>query len=473
MSHRGEVLGPHLPPESGWRTRCWRIGAVAAGVCLGSVLYASAVSAQQEEPTRLTLEDALALAQRNNPAYRRVVVQADASGANVTAGFGAMLPDLQASFGFTGQSRTVFTGTDDFGRSVELDQASTFKSSSSSQSLSSNITLFDGFSNLNNLRGARAGVTAADAGVDAESARLEAEIKRRFYQVLRSQQLIAIEQDLLDVRQRDLDATDRLFRVAARTQVDVLGAQVEVSRQEQALDAARGSALTNQLLLSEWIGLESSDQFEAVGTLPDVFDPSDLDADALVSRVLGNNPRIRQAMAQAAQASFSATAAHGSRWPTVSANAGFGRSLQDQGYGGMFKFNPRDRGFNFGVNVRVPVFNRFQTNQAIAQADANRDAAEEDLRAARLELATMVRSNMIDVQNSYRSVLLADRSAELTRQRLSMAREEYQLGSIDYTQLQSVVTQSAAAERDALSARGRWATSLVALEEIVGMPVRP
>jgi len=473
MRFRGEAFGKYRLPQLRWRFGLRRIGAVAASVCLGSIAVAPAATAQQEETTRLTLEDALALAQRNNPAYRRVIAQADASGANVTAGFGAMLPDLQASLGFSGTSRTVFTGTDDFGRSVELEEGSTFKSSSSSQTLSSRVTLFDGFTNLNNLRGARAGASAAAAGVDAEGARLEAEIKRRFNQVLQSQLLIEIEQNLLDVRQRDFEATDRLFRVAARTQVDVLGAQVEVSRQEQALDAARGSALTNQLLLSEWIGLESSDQFEAVGTLPGVFDPSDLDADALVSRVLGNNPRVRQAMAQATQASFSATAAHGSRWPTISANAGVQRSLQDQGYGGMFKLNPRDRWFSFGVNVSVPVFNRFQTNQSIAQAEANKDAADEDLRAIRLEVATLVRSNIIDVQNSYRSVLLADRSAQLARQRLSMAREQYQLGSIDYTQLQSVVTQSAAAERDALSARGRWATSLVALEEIVGMPVRP
>jgi outer membrane protein len=443
---------------------------------LSAVLFGGLVGvihAQESAPDRLTLEDALALAQRNNPSYRRVIAQADASGANVRAGLGAMLPNLSAGLGFNGSSRTVFTGTDDFGRSVTLDQASTFQSSSSSQSLSSNVTLFDGFANLNNLRGARAGASAADASVDAESARLEAEIKRRFYQVLQSQRLIEIEQNLLDVRQRDFEATDRLFRVAARTQVDVLGAQVEVSRQEQALDAARGSALTNQLLLSQWIGLESATQFEAVGTVPEVFDPGDLDADALVSLVLRSNPRIRQAMANATQASFSATAAHGSRWPTISANASFGRSLQDQGYGGLFKLNPRDRGFNFGMNVTVPVFSRFQTNQTIAQADANKDAAEEDLRAARLELETMVRSNIIEVQNSYRAVQLADRSAQLARQRLAMAREQYQLGSIDYTQLQQVVTQSAGAEREALSAQGRWASALVALEEVVGMPVRP
>ena len=291
--------------------------------------------------------------------------------------------------------------------------------------------------------------------------------------MIQSQRLIEIEEDLLDIRQRDLDATTRLFRVAARDQVDVLGAQVELSRQEQALETARGSARGNLLLLSEWIGLENTTDYEAEGALPDVFDPSGLDADALVSQVLRDNPSVRQAMASEAQASFAASAAKGSRLPTVSANAGFSRALQEQGYSGLFRLNPRDRWFSFGVNISVPVFNRFQTNQAIAQANANKEAAEEDLRRVELEVERLVRSNIIEVQNSYQSVQLAERSAQLARQRLAMAREQYQLGSIDYTQLQQVVTQAAAAERDALSAQGRWAAALVALEEVVGMSVRP
>jgi outer membrane protein TolC len=125
------------------------------------------------------------------------------------------------------------------------------------------------------------------------------------------------------------------------------------------------------------------------------------------------------------------------------------------------------------VNVSVPVFNRFLSNQSIAQANANKEAADEDLRRVRLEVERMIRSNIIEVQNSYRSVQLAERSALLARRRLEMAREQYQLGSTDYTQMQLVVTQAATAERDALSARGRWASALTTLEEAVGRPVRP
>lgn len=444
-----------------------------AGLLLCACTLVAKVHSQQQVPQRLTLEGALELAERNNPAYRSAIAQADASEANVRAGLGGLLPDLRANLEFQGYSRTVFTGVDDYGRSVELDQASTFKSSRSSQSLSSSMTLFDGFSSLNNLRSARAGASAAGAAVDAERARLEAEIKRRFYQVVQAQQLIEIEEELLDVRRRDLEATNRLFRVAARTQVDVLGAQVEVSSQEQALEAARGSARLNRLLLAEWIGLQETPEFEVVGTLPEVFDPSSIESDALVAEVLSENPAVQQATANAAQASFSASAARGTRLPTISANAGVSRALQEQGYSGLFNLNPRDRWFSFGVNVSLPVFNRFQTDQAIAQAEANRDAAEEDLRRVRLELERLVRGGIIDVQNSFLTVQHAERTARLARRRLDMAREQYQLGSIDYTQLQLVVTQSASAERAALSARGNWASALVSLEEVVGRPVRP
>ena len=84
-------------------------------------------------------------------------------------GVGAFLPSLNGSLQFNGSSSTRLTGEDDFGRPRRLDSPLTFRSSSASQGLSSQLTLFDGLQNLNNLRAARASADAAGARVEVQA----------------------------------------------------------------------------------------------------------------------------------------------------------------------------------------------------------------------------------------------------------------------------------------------------------------
>ncbi|MBE0590841.1 MAG: TolC family protein, partial [Gemmatimonadales bacterium] len=184
---------------------------------------AVATTAVAQAPTVLTLERALELARERNPAYLRSLAQADASGASVRAGFGAFLPSLNASVGWSGNRNTTSVGQDDFGRPIIGDSSVTFESSGANQGLSSSVTLFDGFQNVNNYRAAKASADAAGASVDQQAVAVEAEVARRFFSALQARRLISVEEQLLEVSRRQLDATDRLFRVAARTEVDVLG----------------------------------------------------------------------------------------------------------------------------------------------------------------------------------------------------------------------------------------------------------
>ncbi len=439
--------------------------AVLSAALLSPVPYAA-----QSTPEQLTLEDALALAREWNPTYRRALAQVDASAADVRAARGRFLPDLNASVGFTGSRSTVATGQDDFGGNIELPESRTIERSYSSQSLSSQVTLFDGFQNVNALKSARAGADAAQWEVDAQLAVLEAEVKRQFYAAIRWQQLIAIEERLLDARVDELEATERLFRVAAQEQVDVLGAQVEVARQEQNLESARGESRKALLTLAEVIGVNPAGGFEILGAFPEVFDPAELDDALLVERVLATNPVLKRAEADASQAAYAAGRARGLRLPTVTAGASFSRSVGEEGYGGLFDFNPQDKGLRFDVSVSVPLFNRFSTSQSIAQAEASEVSASETARETRLQLERELHSALIDVRNSYRQLQLAERSAELGRQRLAMAREQYQLGSRSFTELQQIVSVSAGDERNALAARLTYVNAVIVLEQLLGGP---
>jgi outer membrane protein len=432
---------------------------------LGSTLPLAA----QEVPSVLTLEDALELARAHNPAYLRSLAQADAAGAGVRAGFGAFLPNLNANVGWNGSRNTTAIGEDDFGRPIVGDSALTFQSSSASQSISTSMTLFDGLQNVNNYRASKASADQAYAGVQEQAAAVDAEVSRRFYTVVQADRSISVEELLLEVSRQQLDATERLFRVAARDEIDVLGAQVQVAQQEQALEQARGDARRAQLQLAEAMGLRDGPEFAVEGALPAPFDPAELEADNLVAIALRNSPTLEGARSSAARAAYAASAAKGRYWPSVSASASFSRSENSRSYDSFFSFNPsNNRGFGFGLNVQIPIFTRFQTQDAVAQASAQSTVADENLREAELRLERAVREAHINLVTAYRRLVLAQRSVELSRRRLAMAQEQYQLGTIGFTDFQQIVTQSSQDARQLISAELEFSRSLVTLEEQMG-----
>ncbi|MBI4544937.1 MAG: TolC family protein, partial [Gemmatimonadetes bacterium] len=300
-----------------------------------------------------------------------------------------------------------------------------------------------------------------------------ADVSRRFYAALHARGLIELEERLLVSARDRLAATERLVRVVAATAVDVLGARVDVARQEQALARARGEARKAELELREALGIAGDVAFELAGDFPGVFDPSTLAADALVAAALAGHPRIAEADAAAAAAQRRARAARGTRWPQIGLNAGLSRGMSLSSYDALTELNPKNRTFFFGLSASLPLFEQFRPSAQIARAEAAVSDSREDARAARLALEREVRSALIDLENAHRSLELADQSAALSGERVALAQEQYRQGAIPFTSLQSVIEQAAAAEREAAAARLTFATALVTLEEKVGKELRP
>lgn len=446
-----------------------RIAALALGLALASAGPAVA----QQDTLHLTLDRALRLGQTYNPAYHRTENTAHAAGAAVRAGWGALLPKLNLSASVGGGSFTNVTGQDFYGRPVQLPSATTFRSSSTSQSLGLQFTLFDGFRTLNDAHAASARRDADVAAVDAQGAQLETDIKTGFYTALMNQRLIAVEERLLQSAQDQLAATQRRFENAGADQVDVLGAQVAVAEQEQAVARQRGEAQKSLLTLQQTIGMGDSVSIAVDGDFPEVFDPSSIDTIQLVRRAIHDNPTLAQSAAAAAAAHASASAAHGARWPTISGSVTYSRSMGLNSFRALTEFNPQNHGISFGVALSYPLFSGFATSSQIAQANAASANADETLRQQRLVVQTGVRSALIDLENAYQQSRLADRTAGLARKRLELSRLRYQNGSITFTELQQIVNQAAGAERNVVSARATFATSLATLEQRVGGKVGP
>ncbi|MGQ0814226.1 MAG: TolC family protein [Gemmatimonadota bacterium] len=418
---------------------------------------------------RLTVEDAVRLARDNNPAFRRVLNDAFVADAEVRRSVGALLPSLNARLDFSGFSSSRVTGEDDYGQPVRLPSAIDFKGSSAQQGVSLGMTLFDGGASLRGIGAARAASDAIDARIRAEAARLTGEVTRQYYAALRAARLIAVEKQLLASAQERLERTERLLSVAGSSPVDVLGARAEVASQEQQVARAENEARKQALLLKETMGLPGDVDFELASDLPTVIDPASISRDAVLSSALANNPTIHQADAVVRAAGHRLSAASAARFPSVSASAGFGRSMSLSSYDALFEMNPQNHAFSFGISASVPLFNNFRTSLQIAQAHSAESDAQEDARETRLRVERQMRSALFDLENSYKLLQLAERKAELSRERLDLAQEQYRNGAMSFTELQNVIDRTAAAEREVVDARFGYATARTFLEEYSGV----
>lgn len=448
-------------------------GAPGGGIVLLALMAGVAGGQERPVPAQLTLEDALAIARERHPDLIQARNALQAQGAQVRAGFGSFLPTLTAQLNFGGSNSETVTGQDTIGRPIPLPTPIDYQSSYSDQGLFAGLTLFDGLQNLKSYAADKATYGAREDDVAAVETRVDAETTRRFFDAVRTQQLIALEERLLASSREQRDNTARLFRTASATQEDLLGAEADVASQELQVARARGEADKALLALREQLGLTEPIDFTVAGDMPAAWDPAPLVPDSLVDFALRNHPDIARLDAAANAAHLQAGAARGSYWPTVRLSASFRRSVSVSSYDALFQFNPKNRTLGFGVSFEWPLFQGFRTRAQVARAVADARNADQTLRAARLLRDREVRAALIDVQNAYQGVALAERATELSNERLRLSRERYAIGAIDFATLQILIDRAAQEERQLINARYAFVASAVTLSERLGRPVTP
>lgn len=453
-------------------TRNRTLAVVALLLAAPASLRAQQPAQSQGEP--LSLQQALATAEENNPAYRRAVTEVGTAQADVRRARGAYLPELNFSIGTSGGFNRKLTGQTQFGEVIRRDTVLEYSGSSASQRLSmSGFRLYDGGERRSNLQAARAGEQVVAARVEGEEVRMRADVARRYWEAVRADRTIRLEEELMAAARDRLEVTRALVAVGVRGPLDVLGAEVAVAEQEQALERARGEARTRQLDLRQAMGVIEPGWLRLTDEPPAMFDPSTLDTEALVEASLTAHPRIQRVDLAVRQADARIGAAQSARLPRLSMGATVARDQGYEGYRGLTGLNPLDQRVGVDFTLQVPLFTGHRTSYQIQTARAARDAAAEDARGERLALEREVRGALIDLDNAYRAAQNAERTLGLNRQRLALAQEQYRVGALTLNDLTDAVERAARAERDVLRTRFEFATALATLDERAGHPVRP
>ncbi|MBW3553819.1 MAG: TolC family protein [Gemmatimonadetes bacterium] len=429
------------------------------------------VAAQQPVPEALSFEDAVRVALERSPAFLQQLNAVERAEYAERASLGGFLPNLNASLGFGANISRTQTAEDDFGRPIGGAEFVESTRSSASQVLNGSYSLFD-LQQIRDYGAARASTAVQEAAVESQAATLRRQVGQAYFGAVRQARLVEVEERQLQTARENLEAVRALMRLAAKQPTDVLGAELDVAQAELLVRQARGEAEKAKLVLKQNMGTPMSVEFELTGDFPAVFDPSGLDPAGLVARAARENPSLAQQAASVDAAERGLSAARAARFPSLGGNYSYGRNTSLQDYDALGKFDLPNSWWGFGVNVSVPLFNRFQTSSQIGQAGIEVDNAREALRQEQLQLEQEVLSARIDLDNAHAGVQVAQRSVEIARERLDQGQELYRQGTLDYTALQQMINALANAERGLVNARSQFATALLVLEEKVGGPVR-
>jgi outer membrane protein len=436
---------------------------------------AAAVDAQEPEPLRLSLDAALEYASGSNPALRQATNTAQINGVETrTTWLDQLLPSARLTL-----FETAFTGNlrrralDNFGNPIANPQADWNYFSQTTHSLRLNWSI-QGPSLFQTHRAQMLANQDRDLARDVALTDVQFQVQRLYADALEQRELLRAEEELVEARRIDQQVAERLFGLALRSRVDVLGAELEVEQQALAVqrqDAAYQRAL---LALKTAMGLSDDRPLELVnGELP-LFDPDALTADALISRAREVNPELLRSDVAIRSAEVAVAQRRSVWWPQVDLGFNVYRQAYEPYGDALFDARiTRDPESNFFVSFSLPILNGyFQEDLARQQASVELSNRREADREATLRLEESIRGSLLDLESEWRALQLSERSSVIAAEALALAREEYRLGTRSFEDLRSAIQQEADTRRQVITARYAFVDALLALEEAVGAPVR-
>lgn len=429
-----------------------------------ALLIPAAAAAQQDGA--LSLEDALRLARANNPGFQQSLNDEDVATWGVRRAYENFLSVSLNPLSFSGQRSTQVNNA--AGR-----PAVTSESSTASQRVGANLRLSAG--NFDNLATANTQRERAVRITEAEAFDLDVTVTRAYYAAQRAEAQIALaERQLGQARQR-LAETEQKIPLAAANAVDLQQGQLDVLRREQQLANAQGAARSARLSLAEQLGVGGAGDWTLSSVVSDPFDPAVLDADALVGRALRENRGlyVQEVSEQLARQNH-ALQKRSAWWPSLDLGWNLSRNAFAADYGAFGNVNPNDtRQSSLNLTVSLPFLRPLGTASNIATTGMAAADAEHQTRGQRLAVERAVRTAVIQLENAWRSLEIADQSAVLARQQLELAQEQLRLGVITSLTFQQVIDSAAQAEVDALNARFDFLNRRLDLEQQLGGPIDP
>lgn len=398
------------------------------------------LGAQAQE---MTLHDCMAYAVSNSTKMRiRQAETGDARIARRDAILSVFLPTLSAG------SSASFS----FGRNIDPETNTYINtvSFSNGYSLSAGITLFNGFSAVNNLKISQTSLKMGETRERQTEADLCLAVMEAYYNVVYYSRLCQLFEEQIETVKMSLARMQRQEELGQKSRADVVQLEAEVADREYDLANTRliyDEQMTN---LSDLMLFPLDEQLVVDTVIPEPVVSLQTEDD-VVMYALGNNPSVKIAGMNVEQARIELSTARWQMAPKLSASASWGSAYYS--YQGVstdnFGSQIRNNGGEYvGLSLSIPIYNRLRGFSDVSRKKNSYVRATAELEQRNRDLESAVRKAFNECNAAMTAYYQARKKTEIQQEAYQLNLRKMEQGLISGLEYQTAVNNYLKAKTD-------------------------
>lgn len=327
--------------------------------------------------------------------------------------------------------------------------------------LNGNGTIFNGFRNTNTFKRAKLGVETSILDLKVIENNVSLQVVNSYLNVLFAKENLAAAKVQFEISSKQIEAAQKSFDAGTIPKGDLLNAQStaatdaqNVVTQENALDLALLNLAQLIQVPSEGFDIAPVDVGTPSATL--LYSNSDI----VYQKSLLTQPQIARASKFIEDAEFNIQIQKGAFLPSLTYNFGastfYNTVLGQPDYiSGMtqngipFEIDNRiskqlfenNLNYQIGLNLSIPIFNRFQTKNRVERAVISKKVAETRLENEKLTLEQTIEQAYLDVKTALKAYEAAKTSLDAQEEAFKNAQERFNFGALSVFDFELVRTR--------------------------------
>jgi len=407
----------------------------AVAICLAIV-----VQAQQEWDLQKCINYAL----ENNIRIRQQQTNTDYYGNELKQAKNNRLPSLNGNL----------SNSFNFGRSLQYDNTyADYNSNQTGGSLSANVTVWNAMSIRKSIDMADFNLKASLEDLKKAKDDIILNVAAAYLQILFAQELVQVAEDQMGVTDLQIERTKKLVNAGSLAKGSLLEIEAQYAQEELNLVNQQNELQLSYLNLYQLLELPVSDQFKIVKPeLPVVTaNRALLNSVEVFNNAVQTRPEVKSAAFKLESYREQVGLAKSSLYPTLTMGFDYYTSYNDKyedlegskiSFSDQLKNNER---YGFGLNMSVPVFNKFQTRTQIKNAELQAINQELELQNTKNVLRTEIEQAYTNALAALKKYIASNKAVESMKEAFRYTEEKFNVGmvnSVEYNQAKNNLTKA-------------------------------